>query len=95
MLTIERLGRPLRELAALPFLTRIGLALIAGAGAFAVLVHLAAGPHAGHTGIAHVAHLVGIAGMVLAMAGVVSHGVRHHHRPAAAKPGGLDPNAPR
>jgi hypothetical protein len=95
MLTIERTRRLSHELSALPVLTRIGLALIVFAGAFDVAVHLAAGQHAGHTGIAHVAHLVGIAGMALVMAGVVIHGVRRQPRRAAAKPGGLDPNAHR
>ena len=95
MLTIERIGLLSRELAALPVLIRIGLALLVAAGAFAVAVHLAGGHHAGHTGIAHVAHLVGIAGMALVMAGVVTHGVRRQLRRAAAKPGGLDPNAHR
>ena len=97
MLTIEMVNRLAGEVAAFPALSRIGLQLMVAAGALDVIVHLAAGEHAGHHGFGpeNVAHLLGIVGMVLVLAGVVIHGARRQLRRAAAKPGGLDPNAHR
>jgi len=97
MLMIENGRRFVREAGALPALTRIGLLLMVVAGTFDVVVHLAAGEHAGHHGFGpeHAAHLLGVVGMVLVLAGVVTFGVRRQLRRAAAKPGGLDPNAHR
>lgn len=97
MMTIDNGQRLVLEAAALPALTRVGLLLMVAAGAFDVVVHLAAGEHAGHYrfGPEHAAHLVGVVGMVLVLAGVVTDGARRQLRRAAAKPGGLDPNAHR
>jgi uncharacterized protein YjeT (DUF2065 family) len=95
MLTIDNGKRLVREAAALPALSRVGLLLMVAAGAFDVVVHLTAGEHAGHHGFGaeHAAHLLGVVGMVLVLAGVVTYGARRQLRRAAAKPGGLDPNA--
>lgn len=57
------------------------LMIEAGPGAVVALdlaVHLASGHHAGHSGPAHLAHIVAIVGMVLVLAGVVVHGARRH-----------------
>lgn len=97
MLTIETVKRPLAEVRDLPALSRAGLLLMAVAGLVDVIVHLASGDHAGHHGFGpeHAAHLLGVVGMVLVLAGVVIHGARRQLRRAAANPGGLDRNAPR
>jgi hypothetical protein len=75
----------------------VGLALMAVAGVLDVVVHTTGAGHHGSTaaGSEHIAHLLGIAGMTLVLAGVVIHGARRHRRPRAANHGGLDPNAPR
>ena len=67
------------------------------AGALDVVVHLTAGEHAGHHGFGpeQAAHLLGVVGMVLVLVGVVTYGALRQLRRAAAKPGGLDPNAHR
>lgn len=97
MLAIEMAKRVLGEARGLPSLTRAGLLLMVAAGAFDVLVHLMSGDHGGHHGFGpeHAAHLLGVVGMVLVLAGVVTHGARRQLRRLAAKPGGLDPNAHR
>ena len=97
MLMIESGKRFVREAGALPALSRIGLLLMVAAGALDVVVHLTAGAHGGHhgLGVEHAAHLLGVVGMVLVLAGVVTYGARRQLRLAAAKPGGLDPNAHR
>ena len=81
----------------MPTLTRAGLLLMVAAGIGDVVVHLVSREHAGHHGFGpeHVAHLLGVVGMVLVLAGVVIHGARRQLRRAAAKRGGLDPNAHR
>ena len=100
MLMIERFRAILAELGTLPAMSRVGVAVIVIAGLTDVAVHmLIAGP-AGHEhgGFAaeHAAHLLGVVGMVLTLAGVVVDGVRHSHRRAtAATTGGLDRNATR
>lgn len=71
MLTIESVRRMFRGLGELPIPTRVGLVILLLAGAIDVAVHLAAQDHAGHSGMAHAAHLLGIIGMVLVLAGVV------------------------
>lgn len=77
MLTIER-GR--RELAGLPVLVRIGLAVLALGGLADIVAHLEAVDHTAHlhehTAAQVTAHLVGFVGMVLILAGVVAYGVR-------------------
>ena len=97
MLTIESMKPLVREVGALPVLSRLGLLVMFAAGAFDVLVHLTAGEHAGHHGfgLEHAAHLLGVVGMVLVLTGVVIDGARRQLRRAAAKPGGLDSNAHR
>src|SRR5688500_16856793 len=100
MLMIERLRAVLAELGTLPAMSRIGVAVIVIAGLTDVAVHLLIAAPAGHEHGAfateHLAHVLGIVGMVLTLAGVVVHGVRHtHRRAAAATTGGLDRNATR
>jgi hypothetical protein len=97
MLTIETVRRRFGEIAGLPLLSRAGLLLMAAAGATDVIVHLASGDNAAHHGFGpeHAAHLLGVVGMVLVLAGVVAFGARRQLRRVAAKPGGLDRNAPR
>lgn len=97
MLTIDSLGRLAAELRELPAVSRSGLVLMVAAAAMDVIVHATAGEHAGHHGFGpeHWAHLLGVVGMVLVLAGVVTYGACRQLRRAAAKPGGLDPNAPR
>jgi hypothetical protein len=97
MLTIDNGNRFIREAAALPALSRVGLLLMVAAGVLDVVVHVTAGAHAGHYGfgLEHAAHLLGVVGMVLVLAGVVTYGARRQLCRAAAKRGGLDPNAHR
>lgn len=86
------------ELRRTPPASKLGLALMVFAGVFDVAVHLMTDVHAHHHeafGLEQLAHLLGIAGMLLVLAGVVVYGARRQLRRAAAKPGGLDPNAPR
>ena len=97
MLMIEMLRRLGREFRSLPALSATGLLLMVAAGFLDVVVHLGSGDHAGHHGFVpeHAAHLLGIVGMVLVLAGVAIHGARRQLRRAAANPGGLDRNAHR
>src|SRR5688572_29913209 len=97
MLTLETARRLLGEIRDLPAASRAGLLVMVIAGVIDVLVHLASGDHGGHHGsyAEHAAHLLGVVGMVLVLAGVVIDGARRQLRRAAAKPGGLDPNAHR
>jgi hypothetical protein len=97
MLTIENGKRLVLEAGGFPALSRVGLVLMVFAGAFDVVVHLAAGEHTGHHGfgLEHAAHLLGVVGMVLVLAGVVTYGARRQLRPTAANPGGLDHDAHR
>ena len=88
MLTIEAGKRLTREVGTFPVLSRGGLLLIVAAGVGDVAVHLLSGAHAGHHGfgLAHLAHLLGVVGMVLVLIGVVADGVRRQfdRRPPAA-----------
>jgi peptidoglycan/LPS O-acetylase OafA/YrhL len=97
MLAIEKVKRVLTNARDMPVMTRGGLLLMVVAGVVDVVVHLVSGDHAGHHGFGpeHLAHLLGVVGMVLVLAGVVTHGARRQLRRVAAKPGGLDPNAHR
>ena len=93
MLVIH-LMRPLQRI---PLLVLLGLLLMATGAVVDVVVHL--GPVHDHGGAAfdeHAAHLIGITGMVLVLAGVVTHGVRCQLRQRAARSnGGFDRNAHR
>lgn len=97
MLTIESMRRPIRDAQSFPLLSRAGLLLMLVAGALDVFVHLVSGDHAAHHGFGpeHAGHLLGVVGMVLVLSGVMVYGARRQLRRAAAKPGGLDPNANR
>jgi hypothetical protein len=69
------------------------------AGVMEVLLYLATGDMAGHLhgGFApeRGAHLLGIIGMVLTLAGVIHDAVRRPTRRSSAKTGGLNPHAHR
>jgi hypothetical protein len=100
MLSIETVKPALTELGALPVGSRIGLAVMLVAGVMDTVVHLLGnGGHAAHHGLfpEHAAHVMGIVGMVLVLAGVVINGARRQlsRRAPAAINGGLDRNAPR
>jgi hypothetical protein len=78
MLAIEAL---VRELGALPVLTRVGLAVLilgglADLAAHVAIVDQAAGHDHGFTPTEAAAHIVVFAGMVLVLLGVVADGVR-------------------
>jgi hypothetical protein len=93
----RRLARDVREL---PSATIVGFGVMALAGVMEVLFYLAAGTMAGHDhgGFAPEkgAHLLGIIGMVLTLAGVVIEGARRPTRRLSAHTtGGLDPHAHR
>jgi hypothetical protein len=91
MFAIERFRR-------LPLAMILGLALMAIGGVLDVAIHLAQVDHHVQAGFAseHAAHVVGIAGMTLVLAGVVTHGVRHTtRRRRAANQGGPDSHAHR
>ena len=87
-----------RRIRRLPLPVLIGMLLMAGGGVLDVILHLGPQSHHAHEsfGWEHLAHLVGIAGMVLVLAGVVTHGARRQLRQRAAhSTGGFDPHAHR
>jgi hypothetical protein len=91
MFVIERIRR-------LPLAMSLGLLLMVIGGVMDVGIHLAQLDHHAHASFAseHAAHVVGIAGMSLVLAGVVTHGVRHTtRRRRAANQGGSDSHAHR
>ena len=91
MFVIERIRR-------LPLAMILGLALMAVGGVLDIVIHLGPVDHDAHEAFvsAHGAHLVGIAGMAIVLAGVVIHGARHQtRRRRAAITGGSDSNAHR
>ena len=81
----------------LPPLILIGLLVMATGGVLDVVIHLGPAGHGSHSSLAteHLAHMVGVAGMSLVLAGLVLHGARRHRRPRADRHGGLDTNAHR
>ena len=100
MLVIDarrRTQRIIREVARLPLATRIGLGVMVVAATLDIAFHLLAAPHGAHGswGVEHTAHVLGIAGTVLVLAGLVTHGARRQFRPRADISGGLDCNAHR
>ena len=95
MLSIQR---QLNEPGRIPPASKLGLALMVFAGVLDVAVHLMTDVHAHHHeafGLEHLAHLLGIAGMLLVLAGVVVNGARRQFRQRAARNGGLDSHAHR
>jgi hypothetical protein len=99
MLVIQAGNRLARDVRELPSLTVVGFGVIALAGVMEVLLYLAAGNLAGHLhgGFApeHGAHLLGIIGMVLTLAGVIYDATRRPTRRSSATTGGLEPHAHR
>ena len=88
----------MNELRRIPLTSKLGLAVMVFAGVLDVAVHLMTDVHAGHRGdfgAEHFAHLLGIAGMLLVLAGVVIHGARRQLRQRAARIGGFDCHAHR
>ena len=95
MLTIQT---RLEELRRIPVAGKFGLAVVVMAGVLDVAVHLMTDVHAHHHaafGPEQLAHLLGIAGMVFVLAGVVVSGARRQLRQRAARNGGLDNHAHR
>jgi hypothetical protein len=72
-----------------PVLALVGVAIaVAGLG-LDVVVHLTAISHEHHAGFSlseHGAHLIGLIGMVIALAGVVLSGARRGRRPSSHSP---------
>ena len=93
MLPIDVTREAARTVGRLPLVMITGLLAMAAGGVLDVVVHL----HAGHHGAVpeHLAHLVGVAGMVLVLAGVVIDGLRRQLRQRAARNGGFDHDAHR
>jgi hypothetical protein len=88
MLTIERAPGAIAWLGNLPFLAIVGIAVMVAGGVLDVIVHL--GPAHDHaTGGAHLeehmAHLIGMVGMVITWAGVVGDGIRRQLRRSPAE----------
>jgi membrane associated rhomboid family serine protease len=87
MFAIERIRR-------LPLAMLLGLTLMVAGGVADVVVHLGPADNHPHAGFAaeHAAHVVGLAGMSLVLAGVVTHGARRQsrRRRAAITRGGPD-----
>jgi len=100
MLAIDVTREAARTVRRLPLVMIIGLLAMAAAGVLDVVVHLGSvgsSGHVGHHGVVpeHLAHLVGVAGMVLVLAGVVIDGLRRQLRQRAARNGGFDRDAHR
>lgn len=98
MLVIQAVRRLAADAKELPSLTVVGFGLLALAGVMEVLLFLAAGSQAVHShgGFApeRGAHLLGITGMVLTLAGVLNE-ARHPTRRSSATSGGSHPHANR
>jgi hypothetical protein len=96
MLVIQAVRRLAADAKELPSLTVVGFGVMALAGVMEVLLYLAAGSQAVHShgGFApeRGAHLLGITGMVLTLAGIFIE-ARRPIRRSSAKTGGLDPHA--
>ena len=83
MLVIESVRRLAKDLARLPLLSRAGLVIMVAAGIGDVAVHVALGEHGVHQhglGPEHFAHLLGVAGMVLVLAGIAVFGASRSNR---------------
>ena len=87
MLKLEMVVRAAwSDVGRLPWLTRVGLAVMAIAGGLDIVVHLAALGHANHHfSSEHAVHALGVVGMVLVLAGVIADGARRQlqHRRSA------------
>ena len=98
MLVIQAVRRLAADAKELPSLTVVGFGVMALAGVMEVLLYLAAGSQAVHShgGFApeRGAHLLGITGMVLTLAGVLME-ARRPTRRSSATTGDLDPHAHR
>jgi len=99
MLVIQAVRRLAADAKELPSLTVVGFGVMALAGVMEVLLYLAAGSATGHVhgGFApeRGAHLLGITGMVITLAGVVIEAARLSTRRSSATTGGLVPHAHR
>ncbi len=83
MLVIQVMRNGWREASRLPLLTRIGLAVALMAFVADVVIHVAPAPHlhgGGHGLDEHLAHLAGLAAMVIALAGIVIDGVNRQRQ---------------
>ena len=81
MLVIEGLRAVAADVGRMPRLVHVGMALAIGAFGLDVLVHLSPAAHDHAIGFRpeeHLAHLAGIAAMVLILAGVVIDGARRN-----------------
>ena len=81
MLVLQIVRAAGREFRRLPILARIGLAVMLLAFMADVVVHMSTVAHVHSTGFdpqEHLAHLAGILGMVLVLAGVVIDGTLGH-----------------
>ena len=99
MLVIQAAKRLAADAKELPSLTVVGFGVMALAGVMEVLLYLAAGTQSGHVhgGFApeRGAHLLGITGMVLTLAGIVNEAARRPTRRSSATSGGLETHAHR
>src|SRR6186997_2349982 len=99
MLLIQAGNRLARDARELPSVTVVGFGVIGLAGVMEALLYLAAGDPGGHQHGSFApeqgAHLLGIIGMVLTLAGVINDAVRHPTRRSSAMTGGPKPNAHR
>jgi hypothetical protein len=100
MLVIQAgLRRLARDLGELPSLAIVGIGVMALAATLGMLLYLAAGTLPGHlhSGFApeRGAHLIGVIGMVLTLAGVLIERARRPIRRSSAKTGGLETHAHR
>ena len=99
MLVIQAVRQLAVDAKELPSVTVVGFGVMALAGVLEVLLFLAAGSQAGHLhgGFApeRGAHLLGITGMVITLAGVVLEAARPPTRRTSAKTGGLHSHAHR
>lgn len=97
MLVIDALREALGEIRRMPPVAVVGLVVMVAAGALDVVLHLGGAGHFEHHSLVseHLAHGLGVAGMVLVLAGVATHGARRQLRQRAARTGGFDRNAHR
>jgi hypothetical protein len=99
MLVIQAARRLAADAKELPSLTVVGFGVMALAGVMEVLLFLAAGTQGGHVHGGFTpergAHLLGITGMVLTLAGIVNEAARRPTRRSSATSGGSETHAHR